>query len=112
MQFLCMGDADGHLLVSEEGAGWAGPCYFSGAKGQINAICWSTNSCKWITASEDGAVQMWNVPKVLNYQANIDLAPEKTYRPGGHMRALAWSPDEKYLLAGNETGRLYFLPTP
>lgn len=112
MQFLCIGDADGHLLVSSLGGlPWAWPCYFSGAKGQINAIRWSINSYKWVTASEDGAVQIWNLPKVMNYQAKIDLAPEETYRPGGHIRALAWSPDEKYLLAGNETGSLYFLHT-
>jgi WD40 repeat protein len=108
-----MGDADGHILVSEWGGlPWGWPCYFSGAQGQINAIHWSVNNNnKWVTASEDGTVQIWNLPTLLNYQASIDLAPVKTYRPGGHIRAVAWSPDEKYLLAGNEKGSVYFLPT-
>lgn len=113
MQYLGMGDADGHILVSSLGGGlpWGWPCYFNGAQGQINALQWSARSNKWVTASEDGTVQIWSVPKLLNYQTSINLAPIQTYRPGGHIRALAWSPDEKYLLAGNETGHVSFFPT-
>jgi eukaryotic-like serine/threonine-protein kinase len=109
MHYLCIGDSGGHLLVAEMGQQWRWPCYFLGAKGQINAVCWSTITNECATASDDGTVHIWKFPAILNYAVKVELSPEKTWTPGGRIKSLAWSPDGKYLLAGNETGQLAFL---
>lgn len=73
---------------------------YSGHSDQINALAWSPDGSKIVSASNDHTVQVWDAhtgQRLYTYQ-------DPTSR--GEFTAVAWSPDGKRIVSGDENGHV------
>ncbi|XP_053452149.1 telomerase protein component 1 isoform X2 [Nycticebus coucang] len=82
-----------------------------GHSGPVNAAAVSEASGLLLTASEDGSVRLWQVPKEAAAQLPVNhflSSSDDTHIPrsSAAITALAWAPDGSMAVSGNQTGEL------
>jgi Tol biopolymer transport system component len=66
---------------------------------RITVATWSPTEQQIATASEDGTLRVWDLPRG---QVHNTLSG-----PGNQITALAWSPDGRYLVTANADGTVH-----
>jgi WD40 repeat protein len=72
-----------------------------GHKQEVNGVAWSRDSTRLASASDEGAVRLWNASGTGGNEVLVH--PEEA----GGIKSVAWSPDMKRLVSGAAGGQVY-----
>ncbi|HEY0753236.1 MAG TPA: hypothetical protein VGD98_04685 [Ktedonobacteraceae bacterium] len=109
-QYIAGGYADGHKTGRVVLWSWQAqtknwtytgplPAHFQG----VARLVWSPDGRRFATVGQDTKIQIWNMSAGL--QKDISTS-SKGLANSATLNALAWSPDGKYLLAGDDVGQI------
>jgi len=86
--------------------------YYQGAQFRLHAIAWAPTGMQLTVGGDDGSIQVWSNPLLCHQsvavQAEMQCAdpPQQFRAHTAAVRALAWSPDGRFLATGGDDGLL------
>ncbi|MDQ5824264.1 MAG: WD40 repeat domain-containing protein [Chloroflexota bacterium] len=75
--------------------------FFVGHKGEVNSVAWTADGTRLASASDEGAVRLWNASAVGGDE--VLRHPSEA----GAVKSVAWSPDSQRVVSGAAGGQVY-----
>jgi WD40 repeat protein len=94
----------------EQGRSWSYDGSVTAHFWVVYEISWSPDSTHFATVGQDNKIQIWSTSNKTLLNTSTTSDPDANYGEGFHfyaLQALGWSPDGKYLLAGDSAGQVW-----